>query len=63
MQRPVFLKFGTIWINLALVTHVEFDETTKTANVFFGQNSMTKSREAYVFFKKEDPAWLFTKLC
>ncbi len=63
MDRPTFLKFSGKWVNLGSITHVEIDETTKTASVYFGSNAITKSKEAYNFFKAEDPAYFFTKAC
>ncbi len=50
-------------MNLTSITHVEIDETTKTASVYFGSNAITKSKEAYAFFTAEDPAYFFTKAC
>ncbi len=58
--RPLFLKFGNRWVNLAMISHVDFDETQRTATVFVGSNSVT-SKDAYDFFKAENPAFFFTK--
>ena len=43
------------WINVAAITHVDFDEKLKKATVYIGLiSAVGGSAEAYEYFRKED---------
>jgi hypothetical protein len=59
--KPVFLKLGSDWININLITRLVMDDAKKIADIFCGEVAVIKgSKEAYQFFTKHDAGWYFT---
>jgi hypothetical protein len=61
-EKPVFLKFGHRWINIAAVTHIDIAEQTKVATLYVGAVPVIENdSSAYQFFKAEGGGWFFTQ--